>query len=318
MKVQTDADAEEDDLIGELEGSLEALRSRGAQCPEPALLTAANAGVLPDHLAAGVAAHLRVCALCQALARDMADPELIAPTDAERARMRSKVLGDAAGAGKVHRPAWAVWLWGWQPLAAAATLVVALAAVGWWFTTNRQAPQEVRPEAQAPPEAAREVAPSQPTTTQQLAAVLLLEKPAVTMPLADALLWRGQSRAGQDKYMEDFGNALTPYRANDFAEAARRLDVLARTHPTPEVQFYLGVCRLFLGQHDRAVADLLEARQKAQAPMQQDAAWYLAVAYQRVGRRDAALAELRALCGEQGEHQAQACDALRVLQPPGR
>lgn len=328
MRVQTDADSEEDGIIGELGGFLETLRSRGAQCPEPSLLTAANAGVLPDHHAAGVAAHLTDCMLCQALARDMADPELTAPTDAERARMQSRVLGDTAGAGKVHRPAWTSWLWGWQPLVAAATLVVALAAVGWWFSADRQAPQRVRPQVQVPPEAqaptgaapdaAREAAPSQPTTTQQLAAVLPLEKPAVTVPLGDALLWRSQSRAGQDKFMEDLGNALAPYRENDFAEAARRLDILVRTRPTPEVQFYLGVCRLFLGQNDLAVGDLLQARQKAQAAVRQDAAWYLAVAYQRVGQLESALAELRTLCGEKGEHQVRACDALTVLQSPGR
>jgi predicted Zn-dependent protease len=142
--------------------------------------------------------------------------------------------------------------------------------------------------------------------------VLVLEKPPVTMPLAAVLIWRSESRTAQDQYLAALGNALTAYRADDFAQAARRLQVLARDHPTAEVRFYLGVCRIFLGHEDLAIAELGQARKLAQPALAREATWYLAVAYERAGRPDAAAAELATLCGEEGERQAKACEALRA------
>jgi hypothetical protein len=309
MNVRTDDDWEEADSVKELEKPLGALRSPDGQCPDPALLTAAQAGILPDALASGVADHVRHCRACQILARDLTDPELTAPTSLEADRIRAKVFqaggswSPASASRRVTGLARGVpWLRWWRPVAVAATLVAAVAA-GWWIVGERPGPPGVA--------AVQPVPPPEPLR-------LALEKPAVTMPLATVLAWRDESPGPQERYLTELGEALTPYRADDFAEAARRLDVLSRNYPAAEVRYFRGVCHLFLERYDLAIADLVQARQLARPAMAQDATWYLAVAYERAGQREAAVRELRTLCGGQGERQAKACEALTGLAPNGR
>jgi hypothetical protein len=292
MRQWTDTDPEEEGLLKDHEESFGALRRRRGSCPEPALLTAAQAGVLPEHLAAGVAGHLRCCPWCRVLAHDLADPDLAAPTAPEAARIRATVF--EKGADATPRASRARWMGWWRPATVLGSLAVAL-AVGWWIVGGRPSSSDVS----AP----------RPVATPQIPR-LALEKPPVIVPLASVLVWRNGSQSAQDQYLADLGTALAPYRADDFSEAVRRLDAVAQAHPTAEVRFYRGVCRLFLAQPDLAIADLLQARQLASPVLAQEATWYLAVAYERAGRREAAVVELRALCGEKGERQGKACEAV--------
>lgn len=59
-------------------------------CPDPALLRAEQAGVLPPDLAAMVTAHVVRCRVCQILQADLAtlDPDPISATEAESLRLR--------------------------------------------------------------------------------------------------------------------------------------------------------------------------------------------------------------------------------------
>ena len=60
MKPPIDADRDELRLLAEFEQPLRAALPRASRCPDPALLSAAAAGVLPEDLGASVGAHLAV------------------------------------------------------------------------------------------------------------------------------------------------------------------------------------------------------------------------------------------------------------------
>jgi len=297
----SDVEPDEQAFLEELHDPLAVLRAHASRCPEPDVLMAACAGVLPEPAAAAVASHLAECPLCRTLARDMAGTSPSGPTRKERERMRAPVSREAAGA--TAHPGRARWLMFRPAVAVLAVLVVAVAAALWVYRDRQAPPQQT---ASAPQPLSRDI-PGLP-----------LEKPPVSLPLATALVWRGEAGVDRERYLADLGHALAPYRTDDFAEAARRLEALARTHPTAEVLFYLGVCRLFLGMNEGAVGELQRARRAAAGPLAQDAAWYLSVAYARAGQRESAVAELQNLCRQEGPHQAKACGALDSLGAPRR
>jgi hypothetical protein len=273
-----------------------ALRSARCHCPDPSLLTAAQSGVLPRRLAEAVAGHQRHCAPCQVLARDLTDPELTAPGRLEASRIwRSVSERVAASPPQAPRP-WRSLRLSCLATASAAATIVTVVVAGWWtFGTLGPPPTVPAPRLEV---------------TQYRTPRLAFEKPPVALPLASVLTWRDGQGTGADGYLAQLAHALTPYRLDDIAEAARRLDVVARTHPTSEVHFYLGVCRLLLAEHDLAIAELLQARRGADRALARESTWYLAVADERAGRPDAAAAELRTLCGGPGARQAEACAAL--------
>jgi tetratricopeptide (TPR) repeat protein len=222
--------------------------------------------------------------------------------------------------------------------AAAASLALCAALVIW--QVNRQAalpeqpPQSVAvrhaepappvpltpaaPPAQVPqPVAARQAepaplppAPRAPVTQQPDA--LKLEKPAVKLTLA-MLTWRGSDGA-QRGIAQDIAPALDLYRADRFAEAAARLEALAQKYKdSVEVFFYLGACRLLLGQFPEASAAFERAAVLADDTFSADVSWYLGLSYQRSGRQPEARARFSALCGTQNVHRDRACAALKEL-----
>jgi tetratricopeptide (TPR) repeat protein len=307
MREWTDAD--EAAVERDLEAPLAALRSQGARCPDPALLPALDAGILPPALAGAVSSHVQQCPLCQHLARDLASGEFAAAVEAAPAALPGPpvVPPRAERARPARLPRWL-----WRPLPAAAGMVVVLAALSAWWVTGLRDADPISPRAApAPPSAAATAPVGTP-------ARLPLDKPPIAAPLGAALVWRSDSPAGRERELAALGDALVPYRTDDFAEAALRLEALSRQQPSAETWFYLGVSRLFLGQADRAAADLRRARDLARPPLRQDASWYLAVALERAGALDAAAAELESLCGGDGERRARACEALDTLQPPRR
>jgi len=283
-----DLEPDEKEFLERLPALAEGGSARNSNCPNPDLVLAAHSEVLREPAQTAITGHLASCPWCQALVRDFSDPAISEPTRQEAKRIRARVFR-AAGL----RPA-SPWSWWWRPLPVAATAALAL-AFGAWMFLGRQSP---------PPAPAVVSLPS----------ILQLEKPAVKLPLTSALIWRSEAPAEEEKYLAELGSALAPYRADDFAEAARRLESLSRAHPQrAEVHLYLGVSQLFLSRPGEAVKSLQQARQLAEGPLAQESAWYLSLAWLRTGNRAAAAAELEALCREEGEHRARACAGREEL-----
>jgi hypothetical protein len=334
-----DADPDEESFAREIAEPLVALRARGNKCPKPDLLLAGRAGVLPPEMASDVARHLGDCGLCQvlldSLVAELPGPSHEAehrirdrvfaglgspPVDAlsgltleEERRIRERVFaGLDAGPGRGHPERRRAWSLVWRPVPLLATLAVLAAAVAgtlWVYLDRPVTPAEVAgaPQTDAPE-------PPAPPPTEH---VLVLEKPPVRLPVAAALVWRGGGD-DQQQHLEALGRALAAYGEDDFRSAAGALGVIAETRPTVEVLFYLGVSNLFLDRHGDALTALEKVRQMAQPPLDEDAAWYLAVAYERLGRQEDAASQLRGICNGDGSRRAQACDALERMQITGR
>ncbi len=236
---------DEEEFVDRHAAPLESLRASRRQCPHPDLLLAAREGVLPEETGASILAHLAECPLCQALERDLADPELTAPTSQEGQRIRRRVQQDASGRPRRR------WLWFAVPAAAAAVLSIVFLAP----REPRREPVAATPRASAP-----------------------LEKPPVKIPLASALVWRGEGGDAQ-KLIDELNQALEPYRADRYEEASRRLQAFAAKHPnSAEAHFYLGVCLLFLDRKPEAAASLEKAKEIAKEPLAAEVARYLDLA----------------------------------------
>lgn len=221
------------------------MRARAGRCPHPDLLLAAREGVLPEEIGAGVVAHLAECSLCRALERGLADPELTAPTAREEKRLRARVR---RGAGERPKRRWALF----------AIPAAAVAALCFVFLI----PRGPRP-APAPPAPATRAG---------------LEKPAVNLPVASALVWRGAGEEPQ-KLIQELNEALEPYRADQYEESVRRLAAFTARYPkSAEAQFYLGVSLLFLDRKAEAAAALEKAKATAEGPLATQAAKYLDLA----------------------------------------
>ena len=134
--------------------------------------------------------------------------------------------------------------------------------------------------------------------------------PEVRLPASLALAVRGTDR-DRDALLEAFGQAIAPYRAGRFGEAANLLAPLAARRPDiPEFAFYLGIARLFAGDSSAAVAPLRQAR--ASTALSHEAQWYEAVALERLERRQETKQVLSALCAASNPYQTRACEALRA------
>jgi hypothetical protein len=234
---------EEREFLKSCGGAAESLRARAANCPHPDVLLAAREGVLPGETGAGVMAHLAECPLCQALAHDLADPELSAPTAGEEKRIWRRVRREAG------EPPQQSWVWFAVPAAAVAALVLVFLL-----------PRGPHPAPPAP------------------IAKAALEKPPVNLPLASALVWRGPNDE-PPRLLQELSDALEPYRAGQYEESVRRLAAFTGRHPkSPEAHFYLGVSLLFLDRKAEAAAALASAHELATGPLAAQTAKYLDLA----------------------------------------
>jgi proteasome lid subunit RPN8/RPN11 len=263
------------------------------RCPAPELLSPAKEGTLPEPLRSRILEHLEKCSVCRMLADAQASLECTEPTTEELDRIRARV----ARAGRSQR-SW------WSPLAAAAVMTIALGG-GWLSQFDRH--ESVMPAPPALPVAA----PKDRVKTFTLD----LEKPGIELP-PGALIVRSP---GSDAYVPALTTALEPFRRDDYPGAIERLSALQRTHASePFVNYYLGVSYLLAGHAADAVAPLERARTDGSADtwLRLDASWYLAVALERAGRRDAAAVVLTEICGTGSRRQQQACGALGTLLVP--
>lgn len=226
--------------------------------------------------------HLELCGRCR--------------EEVETVRQLNAALAAAASATRS-------WRWARRPgLGLAATVVALLAGILVYRVSGPRA------------------APASPTTRPAAAPTsaapsfhLPLTKPAVMVPAGRALSVRGS--AGTDGYLRELGEALEPYRRDDFATAAVRLGALAERHPRSwEAHFYLGISRLWQGRAREAVPPLERARVLADDDASRDASdWYLGVALERAGEAGDARGRLLGLCARAGEYQQRACEAARGL-----
>jgi hypothetical protein len=289
-------DAEPED-----EAAVELFRPRSdeartdAACPAPELVQALHTGVLPPPLQERVAAHVARCVVCQTLGEALADPDVGSLTPEEHERILGRVRGE------LDRSTRAFWSRSWQ-LSAAVACVALVAAGSMFVWRSRSGPT-------AP-------APSRRTVIVHVPEALSafhLEKPWTQAPAETGLVWRGSPQPEEAGVL---ARALEPYDANDFVEAARRLqEVVSRYPQSAAGHFYLGVSELFLGR-DAAGAIALEHAErlaKGNAELAREARWYLALAYQRMGQTARAASLLDALCKAPSLRAAQACAGLREL-----
>jgi len=293
---QNDWDAEEREALEDLRRDLEEIRRRHGADPPLELLRAAKAGVLPDEVQKAVEDYLDKSAWSQALVEGVESVDVTLDADSEK-RLLERIRLEAKA-----RPQ-ARWTWGgsWRILVAAVGLAACVFLVLHFPASKHVSPPPVAPVA---------AVPAAPTTAEFL---LALEKPDVKLA-PSSLTVRGEQT--QSRFLEDLAPALTAYRQNDYQSAEKQLVVLRSRYPkSVEVQFYLGVSRLFLGNAAGAIEPLNAARKIASETFGPDALWYLAVAYERAGNTQAASAELAALCSGTSAFKARACDGVRVLKP---
>jgi hypothetical protein len=275
---------DEDEAVLETLGLPRAAVGRAAGCPTVEEIQAAGADALPEAHRAEVGRHLESCAVCALLAADLRewDEGELGADAGERIRRR-------LGASAPRPPRWRAPAWG---LAAAAAVVAAVLVP----TVLREPRVDPSPTPRA--------------GTASPARVLVLEP--LTVRAAPGLQVRGG-----DGYDTALAAALAPYAAGDHEQAAGRLSALAARYPdAASARLYLGVVLLLRDRADEAALALEAAQSRAGAFWGPHAAWYLAIARERTGRRDAARAALDELCRGDSEYRARACAAAASLAAP--
>lgn len=299
----THREPDELELSTELTTALGRLRTSSPACPKPQLLQAARSGVLPTEVANDVNQHLEGCRLCQSVVTDLETLDSADLDDAVRKRIWKRIQpGITVQNAGTDVPApswWNLWLRP-LPLVAMAFALLAL-VVGLRVLRERRQPAASTAQNQTSPV---------PTTPN----VLRLEKPPIILPASAVVVWRGQEDASIQQNKE-LKQALAAYEADNYAEAAQRLDRLRKKYPRmAEAPFYLGVSQLFLNQNEDAINSLKNALNLADQPLADEATWYLAFALYRSGRSDLASSLLEQLCHAGGKNSGRACAGLKELE----
>lgn len=278
---RSDFDSDELDFLRKL-----GISSESAGCPPPDLLRAVRADVVPEELKDGLRQHVRACRVCQILVADLEEIQL--PIDSEESqRIRDRVFIG------IHRASSRSLRWLWAAIPAAAVAAILLLVVWNRFPTRNSAHNNASPI---------------PSAT---ATVFALVPPKVTAPIP--LVMRGASE-DRETYLGDLTRGLAPYRAGNYAQAAKSLSALGQKYPTsPEIPFYLGVSLLMEGRNSDAANALQRTEALASGPLAGASQWYLAIAEIRSAHADAAVAPLQDLCNRPGEYEARACAGLKEL-----
>ena len=135
---------------------------------------------------------------------------------------------------------------------------------------------------------ARVERPGAATPVAPQAGTWAVSKPALLLPLATALVVRGEA----EEASRALGAALAPYRTDDYVAAERLLEAVVQKYPaSADAWFYLGSTRLLDGDPAGARDALAEARARGVGDRDDEAAWLLATAEARMGEIDAATHE---------------------------
>ena len=112
-----------------------------------------------------------------------------------------------------------------------------------------------------------------------------------------------------------FRDAMNAYIDGNYSEAAERLDQAAVKEPGAlDVQFYLGICRLLIGQPQRAIEPLKNAAKASSPTVQQQVHYYLAKTYVQSLQLQEAEDEFRIASQMTGPLKNDAGNMLRRLQ----
>lgn len=295
---------EERELLGKPGASLGTLRQHHADCPRPEVLTASQAGVLPEESARSVAKHLEKCGFCQILLKDLTSDEFSQATAGEAQRVRARVLpqaGPRTNAAKAGGGSFTLWFWRAVPITALAAATITLAIwIGEQRTTVRVSPPATN-VAQQP------VTPAPPS-------VLVWEKLPIKLQASTILVVRGAPHTQQEKYAATLTSALGYYRDEKYPEAAKELAQVTQEFPRGvEGQLYLGITQLKLAENTEAIASLSAAQKLGIEQFRDEAAWYLALAYNAAGDTQNALAELQKLCQGKESYTERACAGVQEL-----
>ena len=227
-------------------------------CPSPDVLMALSGDALPEELRHTAEAHVASCAACRALVADLAALDIEVP-----ASLDSRVLGRGAPAGP--RGGRRCWRWrrrSWLPSRSASSTATARRHRARW-----------RSVASGP-------TPATPAASGT-AGTWDVKKPALLLPLATALVVRGEA----EEASRALGAALAPYRTDDYVAAERLLEAVVQKYPaSADAWFYLGSTRLLDGDPAGAREALTEARARGVGDRDDEAAWLLATAEARTGR----------------------------------
>jgi hypothetical protein len=273
-------------------------RSRRAGCPSAQLIIAARGESLPDEVRARLAEHLKACQDCRVLAEDVEAGEESGPTNEEKARMRAR-LAPIFGPKPKLRSRASFWNWALPVTAVAVVAVLAVVFTGIWRARQNR-------------EQTTTVAVQKPAPSSLLIATLPLDKPAPRQYGGGSIIWRGSQTKGAG-YQEQLQSAMVSYGKDDYAGASRKFSELERKFPEKfEPRFYRGICLLFLNDAEGARHELEASKTMAKPPETNQVSWYLAVAEQRAGENEQALAELQQLCRAGGDYTAQACQAVKA------
>lgn len=121
--------------------------------------------------------------------------------------------------------------------------------------------------------------------------------------------------ARRQSFPDAFGEAILPWQAGNYAEAATRLETLAGTYPdVAEAHFYQGAAWLLAGAPTESVEPLRRSVSRAPTSLYPEAAWYLGIALLETGRLDEAADAFADAC-EAGRPRA--CDAARYVRDGG-
>ena len=174
-----DMDPDEREFVREFSPQIEALATRMAGCPPFDKALASREGVLPEPEQTAVAAHVRACAVCQALLRDALDSE-IELNDTDLARGRAQIpTGQPARGGQTAK---------WSSMLALAASLAAVVASTLWALSLRQENRSLREAAAAGgADASRQLSAARDRTAALEGEVARLRQPSVALnvPLID-------------------------------------------------------------------------------------------------------------------------------------
>ena len=242
--------------------------------------------------------HLRADDIVAAAAGEQTSPHLLV---CSRCRDEVAVLRTinadlgAAAHGRRSRVSW------WVQAAAAAAVALGV-GLAWNAARDRQASGRMAAPAATP---AATIARNEEA----------IEPLAVRVSERRALVLR-RPDADSAAFVERFNQAIEPYRAGRYPEAAGRLAGLAAAFPdAPEPVLYEGVARLLAGDPATAVARLDRATTLAAGTeWTPDAEYYGARARLAAGRDEGRQMLVR-LCASPGPYQAPSCRAAGASAP---
>jgi len=258
-------------------------------CPSPDVLMALDGEALPEELRQRAEAHVASCSACKALVADLNAIDVEVP-----ASLDTRVLAHTSPVGATWR----------TPLLALAAVLVAAVALGVVYR-NSQTPSGDRVARVQTP-----AAPATPSPAARQAGTGEVKKPALLLPLATALVVRGEA----EEASRALGAALAPYRTDDYITAERLLEAVVQKYPSSaDAWFYLGSTRLLDGDPAGAREALTQARAHGVGDRDDEAAWLLATAEARTGELDQARTRLTTLCDGSGAFKTAACNAKDSL-----